>query len=56
MKELKARKNSRQYMQKYSNIDLSRSMTKPTKWPVRPEKNSDQPGQIRVFAVRLLGS
>ena len=32
-------------------------MTKPTKWHVRPAKNSDQPGHppslIKVFAVRM---
>ena len=35
-------------------------MTKPTKWHVRPAKNSDQPGhspsRIGIFAVRGLGS
>ena len=44
----------------YHNV--SRLMTKPTKWHVRPAscEDSDQPGHppslIRIFAVRVLGS
>ena len=41
---------------KYSFFSLSCSMTKPTKWPVRPAK-TDQPGHppslIRVFAIHM---
>ena len=44
----------------YVIVSLSRSMTKPTKCPVRPAKETDQPGHppslIRVFTVRSMGS
>ena len=40
-----------------AKVKMSRLMTKPTKWHVRPAKTQDQPGHppslIRVFTVRM---
>ena len=43
----------------YATLEMSRLMTKPTKWPVRPAKTQfrlGMPSLTRVFAVRSKGS